>query len=319
MRRTMGRDRGSLPALPDTRALRGQERGVLMRRRSILAVLILTLALALPAAVAADDPPGPAIRHQFRTDGLPVTGTPEIAFFINEYVPGAQTAPHTHPGMVVGTMIEGENTCVCGDKTKTYKLGESLIELPNELAVFKNTGATRARVMASIVLPKGAGLSTPQPNPSPAPPAPTAAYLFRTDAILPAGAYEVAHTVLDFAPGAQTPLHTHPGQVVVTVLDGELTFTTGGATKVYKVGESFVELPGVVGQARNVGNAPASVMAVYLLPKGAPFSAPVAMPGLPNTGAGGGTRPLSLGWLAFLAGGCPLVLGWHLRRKPRTT
>jgi hypothetical protein len=36
--------------------------------------------------------------------------------------------------------------------------------------------------------------------------------------------------VLDFAPGAQTPPHTHPGQVVGTVLAGEITFTTGGAT-----------------------------------------------------------------------------------------
>ena len=105
---------------------------------------------------------------------------------------------------------------------------------------------------------------------------------------------------LDFAPGAQTPLHTHPGQVVSTLIDGGLTFTTGGATKVYKTGESFVELPGVVGQARNAGSAPAAVMAVLLRPKGAPLSVPVApappatgiggtLPGLPSTGAGGGT------------------------------
>ena len=240
-----------------------------MRRRSLLATLILILAFALPVAVAADDPPGPTTRHLFRIDGLPASGPMEVVTFINEYVPGAQTVPHLHPGMSVGTLIEGENTCICGAKSRTYKLGETLIELPSdEPAIYKNTGATRARVMGSIVLPKGAAPSIPQPGaPASSLPTPVSLYFYRTDALIPAGGYEVGHLVLDFAPGAQTPPHTHPGQVVSTVIAGELTFTTGGATKVYKVGESFVELPGVVGQARNAGTVQATVLAPSCCPR----------------------------------------------------
>lgn len=90
---------------------------------------------------------------------------------------------------------------------------------------------------------------------------------------------------------------------------------TQGATTVYKTGETIIELPGIVGQARNAGSAPATVMAVYLLPKGAPLSIPVTTPGLPVTGAGGSLRPAPIGGLVLLAGSSALVLGWCLRRR----
>ena len=170
--------------------------------------------------------------------------------------------------------------------------------------------------MGTMVLPKGAAPSTAEPGePSAASPAPTTFYIHRTDAIIPTGAYEVAHTVLDFVPGAQTPPHTHPGQVIGTVLEGEITFTTQGTTKVYKAGEIIVELPGVVGQARNAGGAQATVLAVYLLPKGAPLSTPVATPGMPNTGGGGTAQFTPAPLTVLLLGGAFLAIGWGLRRR----
>ena len=262
-----------------------------MKLRLAAPALALLLTLGLSAGVATGQPPpGPTTRHQFRTAGLPVTGPMELAKFINEYTPGAETVAHTHPGLVVGTMIEGENTCtaICGDRARTYRLGETLIERPGEVAVFKNTGTARARVMASIVLPKGAPLSTPQPGAPPPAVAPTALYLSRVDAIVPAGPYEVAHAVLDFAPGAQTPVHTHPGQTVVTVLEGEQTIRSeGAAEQVYRAGESFFEQANHVVQAVNMTSGQTTVLVTYLLPQGAPLSVPVqAMPGLPATGQG---------------------------------
>src|SRR4051812_27619343 len=86
--------------------------------------------------------------------------------------------------------------------------------------------------------------------------------------------YDVAQLVQDFAPGAATPFHTHPGIVMVTVVAGEITFTLEGVDKVYKAGESFVEVPNQVGQARNAGTVPARVMASYLILPGAPLSMP---------------------------------------------
>lgn len=298
-----------------------------MRRQSIAAALILTLALILPLGAAADDPPAPTTRHQYRLDGLPITGPAEIFTHVFETQPGSRTPRHTHPGLLLGTVFEGELTMTVGGVEQLYKTGESFTEPPGVVAVAHNRGTTRSRVFGTMVMPKGVAPSAAEPGePAPASPAPTTFYVFRTDAVLPAGPYEVAHTVLDFAPGAQTPPHTHPGQVVGTVLAGEITFTTGGTTKVYKAGETIVELPGVAGQARNAGSTPATVLAVYLLPKGAPLSNPVApappatgtggtLPGMPNTGAGGAGQAAPMGWLVLLAGSGTLALGWYLRRR----
>jgi len=298
-----------------------------MRRRSLLATLILILALALPVAVAADDPPGPTTRHQFRTAGLPVAGPAEMVTWVLDFAPGAATPPHTHPGLLLGTQLEGENTFTSGGADKVYKTGETLIELPGVVGIATNKGAVRNRALVSIVLPKGAPQSTAQPG-APAPAlTPVTSSLFRADAVLPNGPYEVAQAVLDFAPGAQTPLHTHPGQTFVKVIEGAITFTSAGTTTVYQTGETFIEQPGVVVQARNAGTTRATVMATYLLPQGAPLSSPVApappatgtggnLPGLPNTGAGGGID-VPLGWLVPLAGGALAAGVLLLRRRAR--
>jgi quercetin dioxygenase-like cupin family protein len=304
-----------------------------VKRRAILLVVLTMLTLGLPLGAAADDPPAPTQRHLYRVAGLPAAGPMEIVTFVLEFPPGAATPPHSHPGLTLATVLEGEVTFDTQGAKKTYRVGESFVELPGDVGVAANTGATRTRVMASIILPKGAAPSTPQPgSPSPAPPAPTALYLYRTDAIIPAGPFDVVQQVLDFAPGAQTPVHTHPGQVAVTVLAGENTFITGGKTTVYRTGESFVELPGVVGQARNAGSTPMAVMATFLLPKGEPLSHPVTpappappstgtggtLPGMPSTGAGGGrgglSSPVALDLLALSAG--TLIVGcWMVRRR----
>jgi quercetin dioxygenase-like cupin family protein len=96
--------------------------------------------------------------------------------------------------------------------------------------------------------------------------------------------FDVVQALLEFAPGAATPYHTHPGIVVSTVVAGELTFNLEGVDKIYKAGESFVELPDRVGQARNAGRAPARVMATYLLPP--PASPPSALRLSPKLGEG---------------------------------
>ena len=152
------------------------------------------------------------------------------------------------------------------------------------------------------------------------PPGPTTRAQFRAPGVPLDGPYEVVHLVLDFAPGAWTPLHTHGGQGIVTVLEGTMTRRAEGAETVYRPGEGWVE-PGVAHQAGNAGTGPASVMVTFLLPQGAPLTtvAP-AQPGLPNTGAGGG-RLRSDFWLALLLANGVAMLGWcgyrTLRRSGR--
>ncbi len=287
-----------------------------MVRHRALAALALILALILPLGVAADDPPGPTTRHQFRVDSLPLAGLADMVKFVNDFPPGAATPPHTHPGLVLVTVLEGELTFRTPRGDQVFRVGESFSEGPGEVVTAVNTGATKTRVMVSTVIPKGAPLLAPQPGgPTPAPPVPTTLYLLRADAFFPGDPYEVAQAVLDFAPGAQTPAHTHPGQVFVTVLEGVITLRTGGVEQTYQVGESFVELPEVAVQARNADTAKATVLATYLLPKGAPLSTPVATPGLPNTGAGGTAHRSSLPMVALLSGTLLLAGGWGLRRR----
>ena len=56
------------------------------------------------------------------------------------------------------------------------------------------------------------------------------------------------------------------------MLEGENTFLADGVQTIYKIGESFVEGPGKVYQARNAGTARMSVMVTYLQPWEAPLS-----------------------------------------------
>ena len=289
-----------------------------MQRRRLPATLLLALTLIMPLTAAAEDPPAPTIRHQFRTAGLAPAGPMEVVKWVLDFAPGAATPPHTHPGLLLGTQIEGEMTFTSGGTDTVYKTGDTVIEQPGVVGVATNNGAVRNRAIVSLVTPQGGPPSTPQPGaPAPAIP-PVTSYLVRVPAVVPTGPYDQVSAILDFAPGTQTPPQTHAGQVVTTVLAGEVIVATGGAEKAYKAGETFVEPPETVAQIRNAGAAPATLASTYLLQQGAPLSAPITTPGLPNTGAGGDGDRLPLGWLALLVGGAlVLTAGRGLRRRSR--
>jgi quercetin dioxygenase-like cupin family protein len=214
----------------------------------------------------------------FRTDGIPVSGPMEMVKYVNDFAPGAATPPHTHPGLVLATVLEGAITLSQGGTEKVYGVGESWSEMPNQAVhVARNDTTGHTLVMVSVLVPKGAPPATPQPGgPSLAPPPPTMLYLFRTDAAIPTGAYEMAHAVFDFVPGAQSPPHTHPGPAFVMVLQGGITFREGGTEKTYGVGEAYVEMPGPVGQVFNTAGTMTTLITTLLVPKGAALSTPVA-------------------------------------------
>src|SRR5215211_5448695 len=58
----------------------------------------------------------------------------------------------------------------------------------------------------------------------------------RFQAAAPPAQPEILETVLDFAPGAWTPLHTHGGPVYVTVLDGTITLRSVGTDTTFAAG-----------------------------------------------------------------------------------
>jgi quercetin dioxygenase-like cupin family protein len=214
-------------------------------------------------------------------------------------------------------VLEGQNTFSVNGVEKIYTAGESFVELPGDLVQARNAGASRMSVMATYLLPWEAPLSRPEPQDTTPLPRPFVSYQFKTDLQPMAEAFDAVQQVLDFAPGAATPVHTHPGILVVTVLAGELTFKLNGADMVYKEGESFVEVPGQVVQARNASTAQTSVMVSYVIPKDAPLStiqhaapAPAALPA--TGGAAQGALPI---WPLMLAASGLIAGGWFVWRR----
>lgn len=80
---------------------------------------------------------------------------------------------------------------------------------------------------------------------------------------------EVVQLILDFAPGAFTPVHTHGGHGFVSVVDGVMTVREAGTTKTYKAGETWREAPGAFAEVGNAGDKPSRILVSFLIPKGA--------------------------------------------------
>jgi quercetin dioxygenase-like cupin family protein len=282
-------------------------------------VVLLMLWLSSSLAFGQAQPPGPVFTHQFRTPGLPQPARFQLVHSLLHFDPGAATPFHQHPGQVLVTMLEGENTFIRNGAQLVYKVGDSFTEVPGEIVQARNAGTSRMSVLATYLQPWEAPLSRPEPRDTTPLPRPFTSYQFKTDVEPMTAPFDVVQAILDFAPGAATPYHTHPGIVVVTVVAGELTLNLEGVDHVYKAGESFVELPNQVGQARNAGTAPMRVMATYLLPPGAPLSTPHAGPMVPAALPKTGQADLGalIDWLLLVAVVGLIAGGWLLRRRLR--
>lgn len=84
-----------------------------------------------------------------------------------------------------------------------------------------------------------------------------------------AGDYELKTIVMDFAPGAVVPDHTHGGAVFGLVLSGEITLRTKSGARVLRAGEGWAEDSSAVHSAANESREPARIVVNVLLPKGA--------------------------------------------------
>jgi quercetin dioxygenase-like cupin family protein len=80
----------------------------------------------------------------------------------------------------------------------------------------------------------------------------------------------------DFEPGAVVPKHTHPGEEVGFILQGELTVDIAGKPiQTLKAGDVFFIPAGTVHSAKNASKAPTVVISTYIVEKGKPLSAMV--------------------------------------------
>jgi quercetin dioxygenase-like cupin family protein len=279
-------------------------------------IVVLTFCLSSSPALGQAQPPGPVVKYQFRTQGQQQPTRFQLVHNLLHFDPGAATPLHRHPGQVLVTVLEGENTLSVNGVEKVYKAGESFVELPGQVYQGRNTGTSRMTLMVSYLLPWEAPLSRPEPQETTPAPRPFVSYQFKTDVQPMTDPFDVVQLVQDFAPGAATPFHMHPGIVVVTVVSGELTFWVNGVEKVFKEGESFVEVPNQVARAHNAGTTTTRVIGSFLIPAGAPLSNPqpaaVAPAALPKTGEG--ELNALTGWLLLIA-----VIGLFIGRWLRSS
>src|SRR5713226_1322937 len=81
---------------------------------------------------------------------------------------------------------------------------------------------------------------------------------------------ELVLLVVDFPPGAWTSLHTHGGQAINLVLEGEITLRHAGMERPHRAGQAWTDSTGQPHAAGNTGRGKARLLTNFLLPKDAP-------------------------------------------------
>lgn len=87
--------------------------------------------------------------------------------------------------------------------------------------------------------------------------------------------HEAVIANVELAVGSQAGRHTHAGEEISYVMEGELEVTVEGQpAHVYKAGEGFIIPSGAKHNAVNVGKTPVHLAAVYYVEKGKPLATP---------------------------------------------
>jgi len=107
-------------------------------------------------------PPGPETQFptRFDVDDAPAHFTQVL--LIVDLPRSTWTLPHLSGGYIYTTVIQGEVTTRIGtasDQETTYQTGEAFVEAPGELLPVGNSGAGKARVLSTALLPAHAPLT----------------------------------------------------------------------------------------------------------------------------------------------------------------
>jgi quercetin dioxygenase-like cupin family protein len=93
------------------------------------------------------------------------------------------------------------------------------------------------------------------------------------------GKVKMRATEVTFAPGGFLGVHHHVGPGIRYVISGEVAFTEGGRTTIYKAGEYFFETGNLAHTAANKTNMPLRILFVEILPRD--WAAPTVIPPKP--------------------------------------
>lgn len=89
----------------------------------------------------------------------------------------------------------------------------------------------------------------------------------------PDGKFQNSMVLVEIPVGGREGRHTHPGPLIVHVVEGTLTLEyEGKPTSPYKAGETFVVEAGKVHQGINMGTVPIKAIASFVTEKGKPLT-----------------------------------------------
>ena len=97
--------------------------------------------------------------------------------------------------------------------------------------------------------------------------------LQKKDLSIPGHEAIVARVEID--PGGSSGRHTHPGEEISYMLDGQADILVEGQAPLHvKAGDSFVIPAGAKHEARNTGSGPMHLVGIYVVEKGKPLATP---------------------------------------------
>jgi len=80
---------------------------------------------------------------------------------------------------------------------------------------------------------------------------------------------------VELAPGTAAGRHTHPGEEISYILEGEgEILVEGQPVQKVKAGDSFIIPAGAIHDARNTGTVPMRLVGIYLVDKSKPMATP---------------------------------------------
>jgi quercetin dioxygenase-like cupin family protein len=97
--------------------------------------------------------------------------------------------------------------------------------------------------------------------------------VYKSDVSVPGREAVVAR--VEVAPGAAAGKHTHPGDEISYVLEGEgEILIEGQPPRKVKAGDGLVIPMGSIHDARNIGTGPLKLAGIYVVEKGKPLASP---------------------------------------------
>ncbi len=275
-----------------------QAGGEPMRRVAVVATFLLVVLLPPPSALAQAQGPTVVSTHRLEFGASP--GPFDLVQLVVDFAPGAETPPHVHGGSWQVTIVEGEILLRADGEETRFTAGEGFIETSGKRVQTVNASKAKTRLAMSVVLPKGAVLTTPVGTTTAA--APVMVSRHDREFRAPPRAFELVQVVQSFAPGAQTPVHSHGGHGQATVLFGDLEVRTQGQASRFSAGQGFSEDAGETVQVANVGSGNATMVMGVVLPKGKDLTISTATSGFAHTGAPATPLLVGVGFWLIAAG-----------------